>query len=392
MQFIRGQKQKLSALTGSLRLKAVIDIDWKAGDDLDIACFGLDASGKLSDDRYFIFFNQTASPEGALRVTLNAKTHAEFDIDLAALPQTVRRLTFTAAVDGQSALSQAGSGSFRLMDGNSEILSFAFSGSDFSSEKAAMLFDIYFKDEWRIAAVGQGFKDGLKALLEHFGGTAIEASPAPAPKPAAPPAEAPNVSLSKITLEKRGDSQKIDLRKKDGSGQSIHINLNWDQTAAKKSFFGLKSSAADLDLGCMYELKDGGKNVIQALGGNFGSRQSSPWIFLDKDDRSGVAADGENLYVLQPDKIRRVLVFAFIYEGAGNFSDVHGRVIAKDSIGNEITINLDAPDSKKNFCAICMLENTGESLRITKEERYFRHHEEADNAYGFGFRWTSGSK
>jgi tellurite resistance protein TerA len=29
---------------------------------------------------------------------------------------------------------------------------------------------------------------------------------------------------------------------------------------------------------------------------------------------------------------------------------------------------------------------------ITKEERYFGGHEEADRAFGFGFRWRAGSK
>lgn len=391
MQFIRGQKQKLAALASSLRLKAVITIDWKEPDDLDIACFGLDADGKLADDRYFIFFNQPVSPEGAVKASLDVRNKAEFTIDLGALPPTVRRLSFTAAVDGASSLSKAGTGQFRLYDGDKEVAAFSFSGQDFSAEKAVMICDLYFKDEWRFAAVGQGFEAGLKALLEHFGGEALEAPARPAPQPAPAAPEKPKVSLGKITLEKRGDSQKIDLRKKDGQ-QSVHINLNWDQSFTKKGFFGSRKASADLDLGCMYELADGGKGVIQALGGNFGSRGGAPWIYLDKDDRSGTSSDGENLYVVQPDKIRRVLVFAFIYEGAGNFTDVHGRVLVKDSLGNEITINLDAPDTGKTFCAICTLENTGDALRVTKEERYFRHHGEADDVFGFGFRWTSGSK
>lgn len=390
MQFIRGQKQKLSALTSSSQLTAVIDIDWKQAEDLDIACFGLDASGQLTDDRYFIFFNQPSSPENAIQARLQTKNHAEFDINLTALPSFVRRLTFTAAIDGVSSLAKAGAGTFRLLEGNRELLAFSFSGQDFTGEKAVMIFELYFKDEWRAAAVGQGFKDGLKALLEHFGGTALETTPPPSAPPQSTPAP-PKVSLSKITLEKRGDSQKIDLRKKDGA-QSIHINLNWDQTFSKKGFFGSKQATADLDLGCMFELIDGSKSVIQALGNNFGNRNGAPWIYLDKDDRSGTSADGENLYVLQADKIRKVLVFAFIYEGAANFTDVNGRVLIRDSLGNEITINLDAPDASKTFCAICMLENTGDALRITKEERYFAQHREADAAYGFGFSWTRGSK
>ncbi|MFC6591707.1 TerD family protein [Deinococcus lacus] len=35
--------------------------------DVDVSLFGLDAQRQLADDRYFIFYNQVASPEGALR-------------------------------------------------------------------------------------------------------------------------------------------------------------------------------------------------------------------------------------------------------------------------------------------------------------------------------------
>lgn len=382
MEYVRGQKTKLAALTPSRQIRVEIRLEWPDQGDMDIACFGLDQSGRLSDDRYFIFFNQMQSPEGALRCEFPARGTAVFDVDLQRLPDTVRRLTFTAAIDGASTLSRISRGTVRLLQGQNELLVFPFSGADFSSEKAAMLFDIYFKDEWRVAAVGQGFNDGLKALLEHFGGEALDVPPPP---------PAPTVSLSKITLEKRGDSQKVDLGKK-GAPQRIHINLNWDQTPRKTGLFGRKTAGADLDLGCMYEMIDGEKGVIQALGGNFGNRNGSPWVYLDKDDRSGTAADGENLYVLHPDKVRRILIFAFIYEGAGNFTDVNGRVLLRDSAGNEITIRLDSPDAAKTFCAICTLRNTGDALEVTKEERYFRHHGEADDVYGFGFRWKAGKK
>ena len=32
----------------------------------DYCCFGIDAAGKLSDDRYMVFYNQPQSPEGAV--------------------------------------------------------------------------------------------------------------------------------------------------------------------------------------------------------------------------------------------------------------------------------------------------------------------------------------
>lgn len=392
MDVVRGQKVKLGEVLQGEQFTVEISLEWNGTEDMDIACFGLDAAGKLSDDRYFLFFNQLRSPEGALHLDLQDKGHARFEIDLSKLPLTIQKLCFTAAIDGTSALSHLGPSRLRLLQGSQEILAFTFSGADFSTEKAVMLFDIYRKDIWRAAAVAQGFSQGLRALLEHFGGEATD-TPAAPPPTKTPVAESNAlVSLKKVTLKKQGDSQKVNIAKKE-EPQPIHINLNWDQNAKKKSgWFGSKTLTADLDLGCMYELQNGDRGVIQALGKRFGVRDRSPWIFLDKDDRSGNANDGENLFIMRPDQIKQVMIFTFIYEGAGNFSDVNGRMLLRDTVGNEISIHLDSPDPSKIFCAVCLLRHTGDALEIVKEERYFKDHAQADSHYHFGFQWKAGSK
>ena len=69
-------------------------------------------------------------------------------------------------------------------------------------------------------------------------------------------------------LAKRGDSHTIDLTKKTGE---FLVNLNWNSSIETKGMFGfLSKSTLDLDLGCMYRLKDGSQGVIQALGNLFG--------------------------------------------------------------------------------------------------------------------------
>lgn len=86
------------------------------------------------------------------------------------------------------------------------------------------------------------------------------------------------------------------------------------------------------------------------------------------------------------------MVYAFIYEGVADFSSVGGRVTIRDQAGNEITIALNNPDGKRGFCAICTVRNVGDRIEITKEERYFHGHKEADGHYRFGFSWVAGSK
>ncbi len=73
----------------------------------------------------------------------------------------------------------------------------------------------------------------------------------------------------------------------------------------------------DLDLAALYELADGRKGVVQALGNTFGDLDGPPYVKLDADDRTGSSAAGETLFINldHTADIRRILVFAFIYEG-----------------------------------------------------------------------------
>src|SRR5689334_17346129 len=65
-QFIKGQKSQLSALTAGTDLYIGIQIV-APGMTWDVSCFGLDGSDRLSDDRFLIFYNQPASPEGSVQ-------------------------------------------------------------------------------------------------------------------------------------------------------------------------------------------------------------------------------------------------------------------------------------------------------------------------------------
>jgi len=141
----------------------------------------------------------------------------------------------------------------------------------------------------------------------------------------------------------------------------------------------------------MYELTDGTKGVIQPLGNSFGSKTSIPFIFLDKDDRSGNISDGENLFIYTPEIIKRVLFFALIYKGASDFNSVNAKMFFKISNGETVALDLDNSGTNKPFCAAALLNNLG-ALSIQKEAKYFSGHSDADDHYGFGFKWVVGSK
>jgi len=88
-------------------------------------------------------------------------------------------------------MSQVGPGYIRIVAGGEEVVRYAFTGAEFSTERAVMLADIYLKDVWRFAAVGQGFDGGLAALLQNFGGEVAEDEPAAEPQQQGAPGFAP---------------------------------------------------------------------------------------------------------------------------------------------------------------------------------------------------------
>lgn len=346
-----------------------------------IACFLLDQNSKASGP------NMVAVPwNNDFSAFIDFQGDSSVSLSLSSVPSSVDRIAITASADLSPSCSiKVESGSF--VD-SCDI------GADLGDAKDCVLAEVYKKSgKWRLSVEAQGFSKGFDALAGFYGLPSLVLPEAPAPS-ASP---SPSVSLSKITLEKKGERKLLSLEKKEG--QRIRINLNWDSKGpdqpAKKGFFasllGGGSGDVDLDLGCMFEMKDGQKGVIQPLGGYFGSDSESPFILLDKDDRSGTSGDGENMTIFKPELLKRVLIFALIYEGTARFSDVNGR-LSINTGSEEITIKLDNPEASKKFCAVGLFENLGKGLELSKQEIYFDNHKPCDEHYRFGFNWKAGKK
>ena len=224
--------------------------------------------------------------------------------------------------------------------------------------------------------------------------------PPPAPAPAS------KINLSKITLDKQRPS--ISLEKKDGDFGEIKINLNWNRTNPNDSgasgaggFFATlrnkatgKSGGIDLDVGCLYEMENGRKGAVQALGNAFGDFRDEPFIQLMGDDRTGSVSDGEWLRINGKEwrKMRRVLVYAFIYEGAPNWQATDGVITLYIPGEPPIEVRLSEEGGTKGMCAIALLENVGGSVKVNRRVEFFKGHSDMDKAFGWGMRWAAGSK
>lgn len=186
----RGQRLKFADI-GLSDAQFTIDLEIGLGGlTVDSACFGLNASRKLDDERYMTFFNQPTTPCGAVRLV----SPGRFDFDLGRLPDSVVALTLTLAIDGTGAMNSLTRSGANIIFRGQPIARFDFGGEMFSGERAVMLIEIYRKDGlWRLSPVGQGFNGGLDALVQHFGG---DVAP-----PVQPIATTP--APSKVSLEKR---------------------------------------------------------------------------------------------------------------------------------------------------------------------------------------------
>ncbi|KVU74237.1 tellurium resistance protein TerA [Burkholderia ubonensis] len=381
--------------TGPLR----VDIQYAPipGADIDISAFALTTTGKVRGDGDMCFYGQTSILGGAVQLTGSAAGRAEFTLDLGRLDPAVEKIALTATIyENKAAFDRVSTLALAVTGGIEAQIP-----TGGMSETALILGEFYLRQgAWKFRCVGQGFAGGLEPLAKHFGvdiaapAPASAPTPAPAPVPPAPPKS--TVSLSKVTLDKTRSS--ISLDKPAAGFGEIKVNLNWNRGSGSGGgllggLFG-KGSSVDLDVGCLFELQDGYKGVVQALGNCFGDLNDEPYIQLMGDDRTGSVAGGEWLHIngKQWSEIKRILVFAFIYEGAPNWKATDGVVTVFVPGQPEIEVRLNEEGGRHGMCAIALLENVGGAVKVTRRVDFHRGHDDMDRAYGWGMRWRAGSK
>jgi tellurite resistance protein TerA len=219
-------------------------------------------------------------------------------------------------------------------------------------------------------------------------------------------AEPGSFATRKITLTRTAPV--VSLTKQGAATGTLRVNLNWAHRyvtgPSRKPSTGLfrplmvqppsQMRTIDLDLGCFYELSTGAKGVVQALGNLFGSFDRPPYVFLDGDDRSGTGS-GENLFINfeHAADIRRLLVFAYIYDETPAFDRANGIVTLIPAAGPRVEVRLDEKATGAKTCAVVLIENRGREVLVRREVRYVNGFQaELDRMYGWGLRWTRGYK
>ncbi|MBC9715962.1 TerD family protein [Streptomyces sp. TRM66268-LWL] len=415
-----------------------IEIGWRSGPgvpDADASALLL-SSGKVRSDADFVFYNQPSHASGAVRHegkrADGGQTVDCLTVDLGRVEPAVETVVIAASADGGT-FGQVPGLNIRVVDAASGAQIARYESADASVETAFVLGELYRRQgAWKFRAVGQGYSSGLEGLATDFGITVDEPqqpAPAPAPTPAPAPVPTPTVTtpaahvppvappppsappvapnpvqLTKVTLTKNAPT--VSLTKQGGISGGMRVNLNWQ---VRKQFkgWGAKLGRAvamhadlDLDLCALYELADGRKGVIQALGNAFGSLDHPPYIHLDGDDRTGALATGENLSINLDHKnaFRRILIFVTIYEGARSFADLNATVTLTPQHGASIDFSLDECTVPSTVCALALLTNEHGDLLVRRESRFLvpergvSPQRTVDYAYGWGLDWTPGRK
>lgn len=432
IEVVKGQKADLTKGNPGLR-SIIVEIGWQAPSsmEIDASAFLLGEQAKVRSDDDLIFYNNPSTAYIRYKDVAGTKSSGlkHFEIELDTIPAQTMRIAFAITLyDGENRnqmFGQMSEAHCRILDRATgmEILRCNLE-NHFSVETAVVVGELYrYSGEWKFSAIVAGFNGGLKALCANYG-IEVEEDPVPelrepqkgpAPelvRPSVPPVHesrnippavlpappkieetsaAPlNLNLKKIELKKKGDS--INLKKSSAGLGEVLINLNWNQKQGGGLFS--RKGGVDLDLACLFELKDGRKGVVQALGNAFGNLQQPPYVVLDGDDRTGTVTSGENLRIngSKLAEIERILIFSFIYKGVTHWSEADGVVTITQAGGPEIIVNLDEHNNRKGMCAIALIRNVGDTFSIERLVQYFSGHQEMDQAYGWGLRWVAGSK
>ena len=126
----------------------------------------------LSDD-HLVFFNQLATPEGSMEFA-GTDDQEQIDVDLAAVPEDVRKIAFVVYVDpdlrGPGNFGAVRNAYVRLADdSNRELLRFDIPSGNQMQVRAMLFGELYrHNGGWKFRAIGQGYQNGLTGVAADY--------------------------------------------------------------------------------------------------------------------------------------------------------------------------------------------------------------------------------
>lgn len=179
---------------------------------------------------------------------------------------------------------------------------------------------------------------------------------------------------SKIVLKQKGEKANL-------SGNEFQATLKWKAAVDLDlhCFYQLKSTAPAPSKGILSKLFGGGDSNVSGGGEGHiffskrGSKERSPWIYLDQDAGVGdVGGDNEeNIYFTNLGYIENAIIVANIYNKVdANFASYDGLVTVRSS-AQEIEVPL-TERKPGSWCVIARVDNSGRTpqlININKTQR-----------------------
>lgn len=149
--------------------------------DLDASAFMLAENKKLPLDEYFVFYNNTKSPDGAVESSGDDTTGGSSDgddetltVDLQKVDSRISEIIFTVTIHEYEArkqnFGQVRNSFIRIYNAETgeEIAKYELD-EDFSIESAVEFGRLYRRNnEWKFEAMGIGYKGGLAFFVEKY--------------------------------------------------------------------------------------------------------------------------------------------------------------------------------------------------------------------------------
>jgi stress response protein SCP2 len=293
IQLKKGERFNLSQASPDLK-KVAIALGWQVTTQLhnsdanpqsyeiDASVFALGSDGKIPDEKYLVFYNNSHSPDGSIvhsvtrKIGQNSADSETIYVDLAKVTAAVEEMVFVVTIhQGEikhQNFSHIQTAFIGLCDRDTGSELARYNLTEVFSEETAVEFGRLYKknEQWKFQAVGQGYKTGLPSLVDKY-----QAEIKPEEKKARPKLELPQLPAEDshkiqktIALDKKLEDKAphifnlaktadISLKKANLTNHNAKVALCLDISASMSSLYssGKIQRLAEkiLALGCRFD-------------------------------------------------------------------------------------------------------------------------------------------
>ena len=223
----------------------------------------LDAGGTADGDDGVVLFSHPVAAGGAVRLDGDTVT-----VERERLTAAIDRVLVVAQADGADRLPAC---TATISAGGTVIDAFALDAPP--ALPTVRMLELYRRGGgWKVRALGDGYKDGLKRLLEVHGVEVLDDEPAPPPATARVDMRKPELPTTGSVSLKKGEG--VSLVKQGRRFTELRMGLGWDPAEDGKSI--------DLDASCV---------LLTAAG----KKADAVWFMRTKGKSGALTHTGDNL-------------------------------------------------------------------------------------------------